>query len=165
MPNKNRSERRSGRAPERIAFARDQRRRANEFAHAVWQMVRSSRIRGQKFRREHPIGPYTADFVCLGLKLIVEVDGKDHSTDEGQHRDEQRDRYFHGLGFKVVRFRGFEVTQDAASVLNRIEAAVDERIADAPSPPAPLPRKNRGRGELGWFGGRPRLLATRILDA
>ena len=63
---------------ERVAFARDQRKHANEFARDVWQLVRASRMCGLKFRREHPIGPYTVDFVCLAIKLIIEVDGKDH---------------------------------------------------------------------------------------
>ena len=71
------------RDPERIAFAWGRRRHANEFARDVWEPVRASRIRGQKFRREHPIGPYTVDFVCLAIKLIIEVDGKDHLTDSG----------------------------------------------------------------------------------
>ena len=47
--------------------------RANEFAQDVWQMVRNRRCRGQKFRREYPIPPYTVDFCCVALKLIVQA--------------------------------------------------------------------------------------------
>jgi len=72
--------RRSRREPDAIAFARDQRTRANEFANAVWQIVRHRGCRNQKFRREFPIPPYTADFCCIALKLIVEVDGEHHQT-------------------------------------------------------------------------------------
>lgn len=66
------------RDPESIAFARDQRACANEFAQDVWQMVRSRRCRNQKFRPEYPLPPYTADFCCVALKLIAEIDGEDH---------------------------------------------------------------------------------------
>ena len=75
MSDRSRSTRRSRRHRDAISFARDQRARANEFAQAVWQIVRNRSCRNQKFRREYPIPPYTADFCCVALKLIVEVDG------------------------------------------------------------------------------------------
>ena len=83
--------RRSQRDPDEIAFARDQRARANEFAHDVWQMLRNCRCRNQKFRREYPIPPYTVDFCCLAPKLIIEVDGAHRQTDEGRKHDQRRD--------------------------------------------------------------------------
>lgn len=79
------------RAPEAIQFARDQRTTANEFAQTVWQWIRNRQICRQKFRRECPVPPYTADFCCVELKLILEVDGADHVTTEGQERDRVRD--------------------------------------------------------------------------
>ena len=82
MNEPSRPRRRSCRDAEAIAFARDQRSRRNEFANAVWQMVRNRRCGNQKFRREYPIPPYTADFCCVALKLIIEVDGEHHQTEE-----------------------------------------------------------------------------------
>ena len=111
MNRSSRSNRRSNRHPDRIEFARNQRARANEFAHDVWQLLRASRIRGQKFRREHSIAPYTVDFVCLALKLVVEVDGKNHQTEQGQRHDQIRDRFLQSQGFEVLRFDGYQVTQ------------------------------------------------------
>ena len=73
--------------PESIAFARDQRTKANEFAQDVWQMVRGRRCRNQKSRREYPIPPYTADFCCVALRLVIEIDGQHHSIDDGKSRD------------------------------------------------------------------------------
>lgn len=128
MPRARRNDRRSPRDPERIAFARDQRKRANEFAQDVWQLLRAGRMRGCKFRREYPISPYTVDFVCLSLALIVEVDGAEHQTEEGQRRDARRDQFLHDQGYKVIRIDGHQVTQDRASVRKRIEAAVDEPV-------------------------------------
>ncbi len=88
--------RRSRRDSETIAFARDQRSRANEFAHEVWQMLRNRRCRNQKFRREYSIPPYTVDFCCVALKLIIEVDGAHHQTDEGRRHDQRRDHESEG---------------------------------------------------------------------
>ncbi|TWT68204.1 endonuclease domain-containing protein [Crateriforma conspicua] len=121
------------RQPERIQFARDQRRQANEFAQDVWQMLRGRRMLGQKFRREHPIGAYTVDFVCLELRLVVEVDGKDHFTPQGRDRDAQRDAFLRSEGFEVLRIEGFRVTQDPQRVREVIEAAVENRKSRMPA--------------------------------
>ena len=69
-----------GRSPEAIEFARAERATANEFANTVWHWVRNRRIANQKFRRP----PYTADFCCVELKLILEIDGADHFTEDGR---------------------------------------------------------------------------------
>ena len=97
-------------------FARNQRVSANEFARAVWQMVRNRRCRNQKFRREYPIPPYTADFCCVAWKLILEVDGEHLQTDEGREHDKRRDRYLAEQGYTLLRIPGYQVTQDPASV-------------------------------------------------
>lgn len=118
------------RDPERVAFAREQCKRANEFAQDVWQIVRASRMRGLKFRREHAIGPYTVDLVCLAIKFIIEVDGKDHFTEEGLNRDRKRDEYLRSEGYEVLRIEGYQVIQDRIGVRNRIEQAVIARQAE-----------------------------------
>lgn len=112
-----------------IEFARDQRARMNEFADDVWQMLRSRRCRGQKFRREHPIPPYTADFCCVALKLIVEVDGDGHLTEQGRRHDLRRDEFLRELGYKVLRIAGYEVLRDPAAVRCKIESVIDELTA------------------------------------
>ena len=116
--------RRSTRRPEQIAFARDQRQTANEFAGDVWQLLRGRRLLGEKFRREHPMGPYTLDFACLDLKLDVEIDGVDHQTEEGKARDQRRDAYLRQHGFEVLRIDGYRVTQDMAGVREEVEGVV-----------------------------------------
>ncbi len=113
-----------------ILFARNQRAWANEFARAVWRMVRNRQCRDQKFRREHAIPPYTADFCCVALQLIVEVDGEDHYTAEGRHRDQQRDRWLAKHGYVVLRIPGFQVLRDPDSVRKLIEHAIDQRLTE-----------------------------------
>jgi len=121
--------RRSRRDPEAIAFARDQRTTANEFAQDVWQMLRDRRCRNLKFRREYPIPPYTVDFCCLALKLIVEIDGQHHQTDEGRQHDRRRDQYLAEQGYHVMRISGYEVSKDAAAVRRQIEHSIDDRLS------------------------------------
>ncbi len=135
------------RQPERIDFARQQRTQANEFSHDVWQMVRGGRTLGEKFRREYPLGPYTLDFVCIELKLNIEIDGKDHWSEEGQRHDALRDAYLRKLGYTVLRIHGFRVTQDPMSVRTEIEALVRALRERYPSPPTPLPEAGRGERE------------------
>ena len=125
-----------------IAFARDQRAQSNEFSQAVWQIVRNRSCRNQKFRREYTIGPYTADFCCVALKLIVEVDGEHHQTEEGREHDDRRDRYLVEKGYTVVRMPGYQVLRDTTGVRHLIETAIDQRLKQFgpltpdPSPPA-----------------------------
>ena len=130
------------REPEAIQFARDQRARANEFAQTVWQWVRNRQICGQKFRREYPIPPYTADFCCVELNLILEVDGEDHFTEAGRERDRLRDEALAGQGYLVVRISGFNVIREPERVCQHIEERVKERMRELEKPltPSPSPR-------------------------
>ncbi len=136
----------SKRNSEAIAFARRQRASANEFAMDVWQMLRNRRCRGQKFRREYPIPPYTADFCCVALKLIIEIDGVHHQSEAGRNRDARRDSWLAEQGYDVLRISGFRVTQDPDEVKLQIEKAIDRRAQamKRPSPPTPLPEAGRG---------------------
>ena len=138
---------RSPRNPDAIAFARDQRVQANEFAQGVWQIVRNRGCRNQKFRREYPIPPYTADFCCVALKLILEVDGEDHQTEEGRERDRRRDRYLAERGYAVLRIPGYQVLQDTGGVRRLIETTIDRRIEElGPLTPGPSPPETGGEG-------------------
>jgi very-short-patch-repair endonuclease len=117
-------------SPEAIEFARSQRATANEFADIVWQWVRNRQICQQKFRREHPIPPYTADFCCVELKLTLEVDGEDHFTEVGQGKDRVRDKTLNEQGYRVVRIPGYEVLRAGKEVLERIEREVKKRMQE-----------------------------------
>ena len=118
------------RSDEAIEFARRQRAAANEFANLVWQWVRNRQICSQKFRREVPIPPYTADFCCVELKLILEIDGADHLTTAGQERGRERDEFLESQGFRVVRIVGYEVLRSGNQVIQMIHDRVIQRMQE-----------------------------------
>lgn len=93
-----------------------------EAEKVMWQMLRGKQL-GDKFRRQHIIGNYIADFVCLEKKLVIEIDGGYHSTPEQQAYDEERTRYLQTQGYKVLRFTNEAVVATPETVLNQIKAA------------------------------------------
>ena len=148
---------RQERQPERIQFARTQRKSANEFAADVWQMVRGRRMLDVKFRREYPLGPYTLDFASVEIKLNVEIDGKDHLTDEGRERDHRRDAFVREKGWTVLRINGYRVTQDPRGVREEIERVVKGLVESAQGAPPPQPPSpKRGEGSQCGGGAEPK---------
>ena len=91
----------------------------------LWFRLRDRRLGGQKFRRQVPIGPYIADFVCMSSRLIVELDGGQHA----QHieYDLQRTRYLENEGYKVLRFWNNDVLQNMDGVLETLTLALSLR--------------------------------------
>lgn len=118
------------RSAEAIQFARDQRSTANEFAQTVWQWIRNRQICNQKFRREFSIPPYTADFCCVELKLILELDGAGHVTEPDREHDRIRDDVLMSLGYRVMRIPGYDVLREPELVLERIESFVRQRMQE-----------------------------------
>ena len=98
--------------------ARELRRRATEAEKILWERLRNRRLRGLKFRRQHPLGPYIVDFYCAAHRLVVEIDGPIHALQ--QEKDALRAQYLNMYGYRVLRFTNEEVLQDIETVLRRI---------------------------------------------
>ncbi len=80
-------------------------RRSQTHAETVlWRALRGRSLDGLKLVRQEPIGPYFADFVCRDKKLVVEIDGATHSTEEELRNDARRTEFLRGNGYRVVRF-------------------------------------------------------------
>ena len=118
--------------------ARSFRRDQPDAEKLIWNALRAHRMNGASFRRQTPIGPYVADFVCHAASLIIELDGGQHFEAEHMRRDARRDAFLMSKGFRVLRFNNHDVMTNREGVLETIASAIEE----APSPP--LPRK-RGR--------------------
>ncbi|WGM39669.1 hypothetical protein AMEJIAPC_02594 [Caulobacter sp. NIBR1757] len=90
------------------------------FAERVmWDRLRNRKLAGLKFRRQTPLGPYIADFLCKEARLIVEFDGPNHDEDY----DRKRDAWLNEQGYRVLRFANNEVGNRLGWVLETIQAA------------------------------------------
>ncbi len=110
--------------------ARNLRRKSTDAECLLWRHLRDRQLAGLKFRRQHPLGNFVVDFVCLEHCLVVEVDGGQHATQ--QKADADREAGLVRLGYRVLRFWNNEVLGNTVGVLETIVRAV--RSADPPSP-------------------------------
>jgi very-short-patch-repair endonuclease len=104
----------------------------------LWYRLRAHRFGGLSFRRQVPIGPYIADFVCFDARLVVEVDGGQHASQSAY--DTERDAWLRSQGFVVLRFWNNDVLVNTQAVLEQIAKIV---VQSRP-PSLTLPRKGGG---------------------
>ncbi|HEY5225500.1 MAG TPA: endonuclease domain-containing protein [Methylovirgula sp.] len=102
--------------------ARALRREATKAETILWQKLKGRSLAGLKFVRQEPIGPYIADLVCREKKLIIEIDGATHSSDDEMASDIRRTNVLEKHGFRVVRFTNEAVFESADGVLQMILA-------------------------------------------
>ena len=103
--------------------ARKNRANMTEAEKMLWERLRCY-PRPLRFRRQHIIGDYIVDFVCLEKMLVVEVDGEYHSTDEQKALDELRTEYLNSVDFSVVRFTNEQVINNINDVVAHIEELI-----------------------------------------
>ena len=112
------------------ARARNLRRLTGRAERELWKLLRDRRLGGYKFRRQHPIDRYFADFACVSAMLIVEVDGPSHSIPEQQARDYRREVRLTELGWRVLHVTNDAVLADSSGTASTILAALEQ----SPSP-------------------------------
>jgi very-short-patch-repair endonuclease len=104
----------------------------------LWEQIRGQKL-GIKFRRQHPIGLYTADFYCAALRMVLEIDGKNHDFGDRPGRDEARDQHMRDAGFQVLRVEASQVLKNMDGVLALIRETATtplHRPFDGPPPRA-----------------------------
>ncbi len=116
--------------------ARELRRNLTEAERKLWGRLRLRQIEGLKFRRQHPLGHYVVDFICLEKRMIIELDGGQHL--EQVEYDSRRTQWLEAQGFCLLRFWNHDVLTDIESVLLAIVDAL------ASPPPRPSPVKGEG---------------------
>jgi len=118
-----------------IQRARSLRKTSTDAEALLWRLLRSRQLADLKFRRQQPFGRYIADFYSLAASLVIEVDGGQHLSDEGQKCDLERTRFLESYGLTVLRFTNLEVLRETEAVVAVIWDAV---IGSSPHP-NPLP--------------------------
>jgi very-short-patch-repair endonuclease len=101
-------------------FARRLHREQTDVERKLWFALRNRQFAGFKFRRQQPIGPYIADFVCLEAKLVIELDGGQHGSDCDAVYDHRRTQFLNKDGFRVIRFPNHELNNGFETVLDAI---------------------------------------------
>jgi very-short-patch-repair endonuclease len=87
----------------------------------LWSYLSKNQRLGFRFKRQHPVGTFVADFYCHKANLVVEVDGRVHNEKEQRQRDQGRNYMMMELGLKVLRFSNEQVENDIDSVLKEID--------------------------------------------
>ncbi|GAB3335389.1 hypothetical protein GCM10027429_17630 [Marivirga atlantica] len=127
-------------------YAKEMRRNPTKAEELLWDVLKGKKLEGFKFRRQHIIGGYIADFICLRENLIIEVDGLIHQLPENKINDEIRTEWLEAQGFKVIRFTNDEV-------ISQLDI-VQERILKA------LHSPSGGQGAVGDAAAKKILMAT-----
>ncbi len=102
----------------------------------LWEQLRAGK-QGMKFRRQHPIGPYIADFYCSAAKLVLEIDGEAHNRGDRPERDIVRDAAMRKAGYEVLRISAADVLKDIEAVILTIRAAAESPLHRASTVPLP----------------------------
>ena len=124
------------------AHARTMRKLPTEAERRLWAMLRDRRFSVFKFRRQEPVGPFIADFLCYSARLIVEADGGQH-CDSGY--DARRTNWLQSKGFVVLRFWNHEIMARQREVMDRLYTALTAPSPRSAAPSRPLPRGERER--------------------
>ncbi len=101
-------------------FARDLRKNMTDAEKRVWARIRRKQLKGCQFYRQKNIGNYIVDFYCPAAKLLIEIDGGQHYSEDGLLKDKVRDSYLTSLGFRVLRFSDRQVLRNIDGVLDTI---------------------------------------------
>jgi very-short-patch-repair endonuclease len=121
-----------------LALARKMRHESAPAEQKLWHCLRNRRLNGFKFRRQHPVDRYVADFYCAETRLIVESDGESHVGREAD--DAIRTATLNELGYAVIRYSNVDVFENIEGVLLAILKECEQRATRGPTPhPNPLP--------------------------
>jgi very-short-patch-repair endonuclease len=137
--------------PEAIPRARELRRDMTPYERKLWRALREN-FPEAHFRKQVPLGLYTADFAWHTAKLIIEVDGDHHGTEVGKARDMARTAFLEGEGYRVIRFWNNDIDRNLEGVIAAIAEALSSTVEEnigaqtcaAPTLPSP-----QGGGEIG----------------
>ncbi len=117
-------------------YSRQLRENMTDTERNLWAKIRMKQLKGYQFYRQKPIGDYIVDFYCPKAKLVIEVDGSQHFSDEMTEDDKIRDEYINSLGLKVLRFTNTDILTHIDGVVESIVESMEDEIPLSP----PLPK-------------------------
>ena len=109
--------------PELKPFRKELRNHSTSAEATLWTYLQKSQLENRKFRRQHSLGNFIADFYSPAEKLVVELDGEQHYHEPGMERDRIKENYLRSIGIRVVRFENKWVFEDINWVLEKIRAS------------------------------------------
>lgn len=117
-------------------LAKDLRRNMTDTEKLLWNHLKAG-VQGLKFRRQHPIGIYIADFYCHKIKLIVEIDGSIHNLKDVKENDKKREDDLRGWGNTIIRFTNENVFKN----LDRVHAEINKTVENLINSSKELPKQ------------------------
>jgi len=108
------------------ARAKHLRRKSTDAEKLCWKIIRNRKVMDLKFRRQHPLQHFIADFYCHEAKLVIELDGDIHELDNVRQYDERRQKAIEELGLTVLRFTNEQIFSDPDIVLKKIEECLQK---------------------------------------
>jgi very-short-patch-repair endonuclease len=111
------------------------RKNMTEAEEILWEQLRGKKLLGLRFRPQHPIDIFIADFYCHPVKLVIEVDGGIHKSMEQREYDLGREGELENWGIEVIRFTNAEIENNITQVIKEIEKICKERKSELPSSP------------------------------
>jgi very-short-patch-repair endonuclease len=121
-------------------FANKLRKNMTKAEACLWKYaLRAKGMKGYQFRRERPVLQYIADFMCMDLKLVIEVDGLTHQWEERVEKDKKKDADLRAAGFTILRFDDEEVLSKMSWVMEQIEYTIEQLEKSKNIHPLPPP--------------------------
>ena len=111
-----------GATPGIFSNARELRNRETAAEKLLWERLKNNKLNGFRFKRQHPILTYVADFYCHKAKLVIEIDGSYHKRKRQKNYDKYRTQIMNELGLTVIRFSNFELQENPDLVIEQISA-------------------------------------------
>jgi very-short-patch-repair endonuclease len=133
----------TGYTKDTLAKAQRLRRNLTDAERKLWSALRNRQINGAKFRRQQPIGPFVADFVCHDPRLIVEADGGQHSV---AREDASRTAFLESKGYRVLRFWNNDILSNLDGIAQVIATALSTPHPAPAEPESPSPSRGEGIG-------------------
>jgi 5-methyltetrahydrofolate--homocysteine methyltransferase len=132
-------------------YALNHRNKPTDAEAALWELVKSKKLEGFKFRRQHIIGNYITDLVCLDRRLVIEIDGLIHQLPENKESDAERTEWLNSKGLKVIRFTNDEVLYDTENIIEQINLTLKKQPSIKETNNLSSPLGGQGADFLGAF--------------